>query len=102
MIPKLLYRSSSREQVETNQMRESIESSPHLMVGGMYFDITTTSNGLPLLLPEESCLAEDENAVFHVHCERGGFHLFGWGDVDFNNIPAKIYLTTYRVSPHAS
>jgi len=63
----------------------------------MYFDTTTTSNGLPLLLPEESCLAEDENAVFHVHCEREGFHLFGWGDVDFNNIPAKIYLTTYRL-----
>ena len=101
MIPKLLYRTPSREKVETKRMRESIESCPNHRIGGMYFDTTTTSNGLPLLLPEESCLAEDENAVFHVHCEREGFHLFGWGDVDFNNIPAKIYLTTYRVSPHA-
>ena len=79
-------------------MEQGIESFQNHRIWGMYFDTTTNVTGLPLLLPEESCLAEDENAVFHVHCEREGFHLFGWGDVDFNNIAAKIYLTTYRVS----
>lgn len=65
--------------------------------GGMYFD-TTTDISPPLLLPEESCLAEDKTASFDLHCPREGFHLFGWGDVDIYNIKAKIYLTTYRVS----
>ena len=97
MIPKLLYGKPSREKVETKRIREGAEGFLNHRIGGMYFDTTTTTTGLPLLLPDESCLAEDESAVFHVHCEREGFHLFGWGDVDFNNIPAKIYLTTYRV-----
>jgi hypothetical protein len=64
---------------------------------GMYFDTTAALNKQLLLLPEESCLAEDENCVFHVHCEREGFHLFGWGDVNFNHIQAKVYLTNHRV-----
>lgn len=63
----------------------------------MYFDTSSTKTGEPLLLPDESCLAEEESGAFHVHCEREGFHLFGWGDIDFGFIEGKIYLTTYRV-----
>ena len=51
-----------------------------------------------LLLPDEMCLVEDENSIFHVHCERAGFRLFGWKDVDFHRVEAKIYLTNYRVT----
>ena len=51
-----------------------------------------------LLLPEESCLAEDESSIFYLYCERAGFHLFGRGDVSFNGVKAKIYLTNYRVT----
>jgi len=64
----------------------------------MYFDMREFSNDVgPLLLPDESCLAEDLKAEFSFHCEREGFHLFNWGDVNFYNVKAKIYLTTYRV-----
>jgi len=51
----------------------------------------------PLLLPDEYCLAEDEEAMLEVHCERSGFHLFGLRDVSFKGIPVKVYLTDYRV-----
>jgi hypothetical protein len=63
----------------------------------MYFDTSPTKLGEPLLLPDESCLAEDEKGIFQMHCEREGFHLFGWGDIDSGYIQGKIYLTTYRV-----
>jgi hypothetical protein len=65
---------------------------------GLYFDTSATANGIPLLLPDESCIAEDEHALFRFRCARGGFHLFGWGDVELCDITAKIYLTNYRVS----
>jgi len=64
---------------------------------GLYFDTTPTANGLPLLLPDESCLAEDEHALFRFRCAREGFHLFGWGDVILFNVAAKVYLTNYRL-----
>ena len=64
---------------------------------GLYFDTAPTANGSPLLLPDESCLAEDEHALFRFRCAREGFHLFGWGDVILFNVAAKIYLTNYRV-----
>lgn len=50
----------------------------------------------PLLLPDEYCLAEDEQASFDLHVDRAGFHLFG-SDAWFVNLRAKIYLTNYRV-----
>ena len=96
MVSKLLYRVKSAEKPKKSKNRkENIDKS---LNGGMYFDTTTTADlGQPLLLPEESCLAEDETAAFDLHCPREGFHLFGWGDVNFYSIKAKIYLTTYRV-----
>ena len=63
----------------------------------MYFDTQSTSDGEPLLLPDEFCLAEDENGLYTLHCEKIGFHLFHWGDVNSGNISVKIYLTDYRV-----
>jgi hypothetical protein len=50
----------------------------------------------PLLLPDEHCLAEDEQASFDLHVDRVGFHLFR-SDAWFINLRAKIYLTNYRV-----
>lgn len=50
----------------------------------------------PLLLPDEYCLAEDEQASFDLHVDRVGFHLFG-SDSWFINLSTKIYLTNYRV-----
>ena len=63
-----------------------------------FVDIGSMPTSNVLLLPEESCLAEDDNVTFHVYCERKGFNLFGWGDVSFTNIRAKVYLTNYRVA----
>jgi hypothetical protein len=63
----------------------------------IYETETPESQGSLLLLPEESCLAEDEKAVVELHCTRPGFHLFGLGDVSFKNVPVKVYLTNYRV-----
>jgi hypothetical protein len=65
---------------------------------GLYFDTGPNINGLPLLLPDESCIAEDEHVLFRFRCAREGFHLFGWGDVILYNVQAKVYLTNYRVS----
>jgi hypothetical protein len=65
----------------------------------MFFDTSTTVNGLPLLLPEETCLAEDEYASFKVHCAKDGFRFFGRGNADIGNTQAKAYLTNLRVSP---
>jgi hypothetical protein len=95
MILKLLFRIPSPSKEERLQKVSKLRSS---ITGGMYFDTSPTQAGEPLLLPDESCLAEDEKAAFHVHCEREGFHLFGWGDIDFGYIDGKIYLTTYRVA----
>ena len=64
---------------------------------GLYFDTAPTASGLPLLLPNETCIAEDEHALFRFRSEREGFHLFGWGDVILYNVNAKVYLTNYRV-----
>jgi len=52
----------------------------------------------PLLLPDEYCLAEDENANFHLNLEKKRFHLFGKG-VWVLKMKSRIYLTNYRVSP---
>jgi len=51
-----------------------------------------------LLIPDEECLAEAEHSFFDIVGFREGFHLFG-GEIYITNVPAKIYLTTYRVSP---
>jgi len=64
---------------------------------GLYFDTGPNINGLPLLLPDESCIAEDEHVLFRFRCAREGFHLFGWGDVILYNVQAKVYLTNYRL-----
>ena len=50
----------------------------------------------PLLLPDEYCLAEDDEASFDLHAEKAGFNLLR-PDLWFMNITAKIYLTNYRV-----
>ena len=63
----------------------------------IYMTEPPEGQGPLLLLPEESCLAEDEKAVLELHCTRPGFHLFGLGDVTFKNVPVKVYLTNYRV-----
>jgi hypothetical protein len=63
----------------------------------MFFETENSECGGLLLLPDESCLAEDEKASLEVHCERTGFHLFGTGSVTFKNVPVKVYLTNYRV-----
>jgi hypothetical protein len=62
-----------------------------------YMTDTPAVQGPLLLLPEETCLAEDEKAVLDLHCTRLGFHLFGLGDLSFKNVPVKVYLTNYRV-----
>jgi hypothetical protein len=50
-----------------------------------------------LLIPDEECLAEAEvSTSFDIIGSREGFHLFG-GDIFIIDVPAKIYLTTYRV-----
>jgi hypothetical protein len=96
MINKLLYRASSNEKVKKEIQGKESRSQ---LIGGMYFDTSATVNGQPLLLPEESCLAEDENATFKVHCEKEGFHLFGRGTANVCNTRVKAYLTNMRVSP---
>jgi hypothetical protein len=92
MIPKALYQAPRPQNQDQRKRGSNIEN-----IRGMYFDTSATNHTDFLLLPEESCLAEDEKAIFHVHCEREGFRLFGRGDVHITNIPAKIYLTNYRV-----
>jgi hypothetical protein len=77
--------------------KQTIQKVEYQRICGMDFDTSATKRNEFLLLPEESCLAEDEKSILHVHCEREGFHLFGWGDVNFNHIQTKIYLTNYRV-----
>lgn len=100
MISKLLYRvPSPRKKTSAKPVDQEAEENPNtIIIGGMYFDTDSSDKGAPLLLPDESCLAEDVNCFFNIHCEREGFHLFGWRDVNFTNIHAKVYLTTYRVS----
>ena len=90
MISKLLYGIPSRSK------QEKIENVKHRSETVLNSDAMNHNNEF-LLLPEESCLAEDENSIFNVHCERPGFRLFGRRDVSFNSIKAKIYLTNYRV-----
>ena len=110
MMSKLLSRTPSRTKEVTTNKSNKITKVPsrgkdnqtpgtkEQITGGMYFDMREFSNDVgPLLLPDESCLAEDLKAEFSFHCEREGFHLFNWGDVNFYNVRAKIYLTTYRV-----
>src|SRR5204862_6436874 len=91
MFSKLLFRIPLRSKEEKI---ESVKQHQGLMI---FNSDTMNHNNEFLLLPEESCLAEDEKSIFHVHCERAGFRLFGWGDVNFNCLEAKIYLTNYRV-----
>ena len=98
MINKLLYRASSNEKLKKEVQRKESRSQSQL-IGGMYFDTSATVNGQPLLLPEESCLAEDENATFKVHCEKEGFYLFGRGTANVCNTRVKAYLTNMRVFP---
>jgi hypothetical protein len=103
MSSKMVYKLLSYRSVGDLKSRKRIKPKAKTKAqvnrgfGGMYFD-TTADKGQPLLLPEESCLAEDETAMFDFHCPREGFHLFGWGDVNFYNVKAKVYLTTYRVN----
>jgi hypothetical protein len=96
MMNKLVYRvpSGGNGFGKLLPNKKAIESR---IIGGMYFDTAANAEGQPLLLPDESCLAEDERGVFKLQCEREGFHLFKWGDVNLFNVPAKIYLTNYRV-----
>ena len=90
MISKLLYGIPSRRK---ERKIESVKPQR-----GMVFNSNARNhNNEFLLLPEESCLAEDEKSIFHVHCERAGFRLFGRRNVDFHRVEAKIYLTNYRV-----
>jgi hypothetical protein len=100
MISKLLYRvPSPRKKASARPVDQEAERNPNTVIlGGMYFDTDSSDKGAPLLLPDESCLAEDVSCIFSIHCEREGFHLFGWRDVNFTDIHAKVYLTTYRVS----
>lgn len=97
MISKLLFRSPARNKEESKR-GPKIESRRQPGIHGMYFDTSSTNQNDFHLLPEESCLAEDEKSIFGVHCEREGFHLFGWGNINFTNIHAKVYLTNYRVN----
>ena len=91
MVSKYAYASQPQSK------EQKIESVKHQ--AGMVFGTSSMiHNNEFLLLPDEYCLAEDENCVFHVHCERNGFRLFGWGDFNFGNVNAKIYLTNYRVT----
>jgi len=96
MINKLIYRVPSGG----NGLRNILPSKKPIqnrIIGGMYFDTGSNDEGQPLLLPDESCLAEDERGVFKLQCEREGFHLFKWGGVNLFNVHAKIYLTNYRL-----
>jgi hypothetical protein len=87
MISKLLYGIPSRGKFESVKHQK----------GRPFNSSVMNHNNEFLLLPEESCLVEDEKSIFHVHYERAGRHLFGRRNVDFNSIEAKIYLTNYRV-----
>src|SRR5579859_4934829 len=92
MAPKLRYRSPIIKQTTTNKKATKRQQGT-----GMYFDAASPCNGQPLLLPDEQCLIEDEHAVFNFHCERLGFQIWGWGDVNRYDIHAKVYVTNYRV-----
>jgi hypothetical protein len=94
MIQKLFYRVASRDEKIKKEMRPKVIRKQS--TGGMYFDTSATVNGQPLLLPEESCLAEDEHATLQVECERGGFNFFGKNAVVYNT-KAKAYLTNLRL-----
>jgi hypothetical protein len=99
MMNKLMYRVPSGG----NGLRNILPSKKPIqnrIIGGMYFDTGANDEGQPLLLPDESCLAEDERGIFKLQCEREGFHLFKWGGVNLFNVHAKIYLTNYRVLYH--
>ena len=50
----------------------------------------------PLLVPDEYCLAEEENALVDLYAQRKGFHIFG--GFTYKNVPAMVYVTNYRVS----
>jgi len=96
MTSKLPYRIPS-ENKENSKRIQKIDCTKQRGIREMYFDTSSTKHNDFLLLPDEYCLAEDEKNVFHVHSEREGFHLFGWGNIHFTNIHGKIYLTNYRV-----
>lgn len=98
MIFKLFRRTALNVNSLSMQRKGKQEATVFQRGEGLYFDTGPTTNGLPLLLPDESCIAEDEHALFRFRCAREGFHLFGWGDVILYNVAAKIYLTNYRVS----
>jgi hypothetical protein len=96
MMSKLMQRGTrSKSQTECSIARKN--SIPPPRFGGMYFDTDLQSKQPPLLLPDESCLAEDKRGRFDLTCERDGFHLFGFGDLNMWDIHAKFYLTNYRV-----
>jgi hypothetical protein len=50
----------------------------------------------PLLLPDEVCLAEDNNILFELSSQQERSSIFGRKDVNIL-IRVKIYLTNYRV-----
>jgi len=99
MFSKVRSRTPSQSKVEAKPLERIDSAQSQISDDGMYFDKTAVLNTQLLLLPDESCLAEDENTVFNVHCQREGFHLFGWGDINVNHIRTKVYLTNYRVIP---
>lgn len=94
MIHKLFYRVSTRDEKLKGMGNHDTHKSS---TGGMYFDTSTAFNGQPLLLPEESCLAEDEDATLKVECEREGFNLFRRGHPSVYTTKAKAYLTNLRL-----
>jgi hypothetical protein len=53
----------------------------------------------PLLLPDEMCLAEDNNILFELYSQQEGFSIFnGRKDITIR-LRVNIYLTNYRVHP---
>lgn len=63
----------------------------------VFYEIENSECEGPLLLPEESCLTEGENATLEIRCKRPGFHLFRMRDFTLKDVLVIVYLTNYRV-----